>query len=213
MLNLGLPCKGNSQGQPNRNPASGEFLRKMQDITARAKQCMAAAQQRQKRYYDLKHKFQEYGIGEQVLLSSKNLQLKTAGTPKLWPRWIGPFIVIDRLGEGLSYKLDLPERMSKTHPVFHVGLLQKYMSNGTIQPPPLPELVDDEFEYIVEAVLGHRQVKTGKQHKTGYLVKWLGYGNEHDTFEPAASLANAKQEVQGYWQQQLPESRLVAIAP
>ena len=63
--------------------------------------------------------------------------------------------------------------MSKTHAVFHVGLLQKYMSNGTIQPPPSPELVDNEYEYIVEALLDHRQVKRGKQRKNEYLVKRL----------------------------------------
>ena len=34
VLNLALPYKGNSQGQPTRNPAACEFLRKMQDITA-----------------------------------------------------------------------------------------------------------------------------------------------------------------------------------
>ena len=46
---------------------------------------MTAAQQRQKRYYDLKHKFQELSIGEQVLLASRKLQLTTVGMPKVWP--------------------------------------------------------------------------------------------------------------------------------
>ena len=35
VLTRGLPAKGNSQGQPTKNPASGEFVQKMQSITAR----------------------------------------------------------------------------------------------------------------------------------------------------------------------------------
>ena len=111
VLSLGLPCKGNSQGQPTRNPASSEFLQKMQDITAQGKQSMTAAQQRQKRRFDLNHKCQEYGIGQQVLLSSKICSWKQQA----------------RLSSGLGGQvhplwqtvLVRPTRMSETHPVFH----------------------------------------------------------------------------------------------
>ena len=37
---------------PAVNPASDEFAANMRALTARAKRCMMAAQQRQKRYYD-----------------------------------------------------------------------------------------------------------------------------------------------------------------
>ena len=49
VLTLGLPIngtgrrKGNSLGQPTKNPASGEFVERLQSILARAKQCMLAA--------------------------------------------------------------------------------------------------------------------------------------------------------------------------
>ena len=30
-------------------------------------------------------------------------------------------------------------------------------------------------------------------------MHWLGYGDEHNTFEPADNLTNADEEVQEYW--------------
>ena len=48
--------------------------------------------------------------------------------------------------------------MHQINDVFHVGLLRKYKNNGAIQPPPVPDLIDDEFEYTVDTILGHRVV-------------------------------------------------------
>ena len=45
------------------------------------------------------------------------------------------------------------------------------------------------------------------------MSTWSNGWNEHNTFEPAANLAHAKEEVQEYWQQQLLESRLVVTSP
>lgn len=77
----------------------------------------------------------------------------------------------------------------------------------------MPELIDDEFEYTVDRVLDHREVKRGKQRKIEYLVHWLGYGDEHNTFEPAANLANSQEAVQEYWLKQPPQKRLVTAKP
>ena len=209
VMTVGLPDKEKGKAAATKNPASGEFLHQMQNLLARAQKCICAAQQRQKRYYDMHHKFQEHGIGEQVLLSTKNLNIKTTGTPKLWPRWVGPFTVTDRRG-AVAYQLDLPGNMHQINDVFHVGLLRKYKNNGAIQPPPVLDLINNEFEYTVDTILGHRVVKRGKQRKIEYLVHWLGYGEEHNTFEPAANLINDDEEVQEYWLKQPPQDRLVA---
>ena len=47
---------------------------------------------------------------------------------KLSPRYIGPFSVIERIGD-VSYRLDLPTSMSQIHNVFHVSMLRKYIAN------------------------------------------------------------------------------------
>ena len=161
VMTVRLPEKDRGKAAATKNPALGEYVRKLQSLLARAQKCMCAAQQRQKRCYDMHHKFQEHGIGEQVLLSTKNLHLKTAGTPKLWPRWVGPFTVTDR-GGAVAYQLDLPGNVHQLNDVLHVGLLRKYRNNGAIRPPPVPDLIDDEFEYTDDTILGHRVVNSAR---------------------------------------------------
>ena len=47
---------------------------------------------------------------------------------KLIPRFIGPFEILSRVGE-VAYKLALPPSLSAIHPVFHVSMLRKYISD------------------------------------------------------------------------------------
>ena len=52
----------------------------------------------QAKYYDKKHRDVGYKVGDLVLLSTRNLKLK--GTPrKLQKRFVGPFRVIEAIGE------------------------------------------------------------------------------------------------------------------
>nr|GFC55631.1 hypothetical protein [Tanacetum cinerariifolium] len=44
---------------------------------------------------------------------------------KLRPRFIGPFEILERIGE-VSYRLALPPQLSYVHDVFHVSLLRGY---------------------------------------------------------------------------------------
>ena len=47
---------------------------------------------------------------------------------KLSPRFIGPFEVLDRIGE-VAYRLAMPPSLSAVHNVFHVSMLRKYVSD------------------------------------------------------------------------------------
>jgi len=55
----------------------------MQQTLAKAKRCMLDAQQRQKHYYDGRHKPSDFLVGILVLLATKFLNLRTGGTKKL----------------------------------------------------------------------------------------------------------------------------------
>ena len=98
-----------------------------------------------------------------------------------------------------AYELELPPTM-KMHDVFHVSLLKAYHETGSYQPPPVTILLDGEEEFEVQLVLNDR-VEPNKRSKS-YLVRWTGYGPEHDTWEPECNLQNCTDKIQAYWDEQ-----------
>ena len=44
---------------------------------------------------------------------------------KLLPRFVGPFEILERVGN-VAYRLAIPPSMSSVHDVFHVSMLRKY---------------------------------------------------------------------------------------
>ena len=45
------------------------------------------------------------------------------------PRYIGPFEIVERIGE-VAYQLALPPGLSSVHVVFHISMLKKYHHGG-----------------------------------------------------------------------------------
>ncbi|KAJ9520427.1 hypothetical protein QJQ45_000174 [Haematococcus lacustris] len=125
---------------------------------------------RYKRHADTGLKDVEFEVGAQVLLSTRNLRIKTGKVRKFVPRYVGPFVVEAKINAN-AYKLTLPATMSRLHPVFHVSLLKKYSGSDVgIMPPPV-EWMDETPVYYVERLLDHRYVRAGKAGE--FLVQWL----------------------------------------
>ena len=199
----------------SKNPASAKYSLHMQQTLAKAKRCMLDAQQRQKHYYNGRHKPSDFLVGNLVLLATKFLNLRTGGTRKLWPRWVGPFMITTRIGS-MAYRLELPGSMRSIHNVFHVSLIKEYKSDGRTQPPPAPDIIGDLPEFTVQKILKHRHVVRGRQDSLEFLVSWTGYGDEHNTWEEELNLENAPGLVAAYWRKQpaqVKSSAYAAIRP
>jgi hypothetical protein len=193
MLNFGQQPRtplNQSGGREVRVPQASNFARTLEENPARAKASLLAARSRQKLFAHERRREVELAEGQNVLLSTINFKLAHPGTRKLLPKWVGPFKVVERIGK-VAYKIELPPNL-KMHNVFHVQLLKKYRDNGKVQPPPPPIEIDDSLGYEVQRVLGHREVKRGKQTRKQFLVKWLGYEHEHNTWEPEKHLTHCK---------------------
>lgn len=173
-------------------------------VVAEAKKCLEAAQQRQKAYADQHRRDVDFAVGTEVLLNTKHIKINMKGSSKLLPRWVGPFKVTEKINP-VAYKLELPPNL-KIHPVFHASLLKAYVP-GRVDPPPPPEIVDEEFEWEVESVLAHRDVQVSRKKnrqrtpilKRQYLVKWKGYDASNNTWEPEQHCANCPEKIAEYW--------------
>ena len=49
---------------------------------------------------------------------------------KVSPRFVGPFEILERVGQ-VAYRLAMPLSLSGVHNVFHVSMLQNYVSDTT----------------------------------------------------------------------------------
>jgi hypothetical protein len=141
-----------------------------------AKAALHAAQQRQAFAANRWRREMNIAVGGSVFQSTANIKLKFKGSPKLLPRWIGPFKVLEQINP-VSFRLELPSNLN-VHNVFHISLLKPVSPGTSTVAPPPPTMIDGEMEYEVEQIESHRFVGHGKLQ---FLVKWLGYGVEHNT--------------------------------
>jgi hypothetical protein len=83
---------------------------------------LRVAQSRQKSYADGKRRDVSFQEGDYVYLKVSPIRglrrFKVKG--KLSPRYIGPFQILQRVGE-VAYRLELPEQLSDVHDVFHIS--------------------------------------------------------------------------------------------
>src|SRR5438270_5615934 len=88
---------------------------------------MQATQDRQKKYADPDRREVEYSVDDHVFLrvsSWRGLQ-NASRLGKLAPRYVGPFLIFERIGK-VAYWLALPPQFAQMHNVFHVSTLKPY---------------------------------------------------------------------------------------
>ena len=143
-----------------------------------------------------KKTFTPYTLQQKVWLEATNLKT-THPTTKLAPRRYGPFTITEVISP-VTYRLRIPEHW-KIHNVFHASLLSPYietpMHGPNFEEPP-PELIDDEPEWEVEAILDSRRF--GRKKTLQFRVRWKGYSAAHDSWEPANNV-HAPELVKRYY--------------
>src|SRR5713226_4426361 len=157
-------------------------------------QAITAINQSTKRR-DIPSSFQ---VGTQVWLEGTHLRLPYQAT-KLAPKRYGPFEITREISP-VAYQLRLPIAWN-IHNVFHVSLLSPYRKTDAHRPNysrPPPDLIEGEEEYKVEKVINHRY--TGRARTLQYLIKWVGYPEADNTWEPADQI-HALQLIKAYHRQ------------
>jgi hypothetical protein len=135
----------------------------------------------------------EFSVGEKVWLTTSHIRPAQVANAKLKlnSRFYGPY-VIKKVVSSVAYELKLPPHF-KMHPVVHMSHLKEYDDGSKRFPsrpaytaPPPPEEFSGEEHFHVEAFRNHRvRGRSGKLH---WLVKWSGYGEDHNLWRPAKEL-------------------------
>ena len=169
-------------------PAVDEHITQLQNVHADIKATLRDAIKRAKLNANEHRKAApDFKVGDKVWLSRKGLPTRRP-SDKLDERRIGPFKIIDKINN-VAFKLELPNTL-KTHPVFHVSLLEPHVSNPfpsrKIRTPP-PISVDTPDEFVVDSIL---DVRNRRGHQE-FLIHWLGYPHSDDSWEPFDNLNKA----------------------
>jgi chromodomain-containing protein len=169
-----------------------------------AKDAIALAALAMKEYYDQRHQPKYFKVGDYVNLRlHKGYTVPSAALmkTKIQPQFVGPFEIIERIGT-LAYRLQLPPTW-KIHNVISIAHLEPATAPnkdpyGRIQPPPPPVEVEGEEEFEIERLLRKRTIRRGRGSQIQYLVRWKGYGPEHDQWYSEKDLGNAVELIREY---------------
>ena len=155
-----------------------ELVQKTREAVERIRSRMLTAQSRQKSYADKRRRKLEFSVGDKVFLKvspTKDI-MRFGKKGKLSPRFIGPFEILERIGE-VVYMLAPYPNLSGIHNVFHVSMLKKYVSDAShvLKKEPVDLLVDLSYEELPVNVLDKKE--KALRIKTIQLVKllWRNY--------------------------------------
>lgn len=171
---------------------------RMKEITSFVRKEIVLSQELQKKHYDA-HRAQAppLTVGQRVYVDARNIRVLRPSR-KLGRKFIGPFPISEVIRRDV-YRLKLPKHV-RYHPVFHVQRLKPVVPSaipGRIPDPPEPDVVDGAEEYEVEAVLNSRfrPGTRGPHRPVEYFVKWRGYDEGVDAWQPAENLDHASDAV------------------
>ena len=162
-----------------------DLIRDSSEKVSLVRQRLLTAQSRQKSYVDVRCRPLEFEVGDHIFLRvmPKRGVVRIGKRGKLSPRFIGPFEILERMGN-VAYRLALPPSMSGVHEVLHVSMLLEYTpdtahvvdwgqievdTDGTFEEGPV-YIVDSRYQVL--------------RRKTVRLVRvlWRHYGVEDSTW-------------------------------
>ena len=130
-----------------------KFFQDAAEKVASIKRRLETTASRPKSYADPKCRDVELQVSDYVFLKVSSMKgvMRFGKKEKLAPRYIRPFEILERIGM-VAYRLALPLDMSQVHPVFHVSMLRKYISDPSHVLQPQSVEVNDDLTYEEEPV-------------------------------------------------------------
>jgi hypothetical protein len=181
------------QGPAVEVPRAAIRAERLQEMQGMLRDTLEFVRERMRVHYD-KHRVEGPPLeeGDKVFLLTRNLRTKRP-SKKLDFKKIGPFKIAKKISTS-NYELDLPRTMRLRTHVFHISLLEPAPKTAKLETQL--EVDDDEEEFDVENILDSR-ISEGRLQ---YLIKWLDYGPESNSWEPSEFL-NCPEKLQQFHRQ------------
>ena len=180
-------------------PAAQAVFETIKQTTQQAIRNIEKAQQQQSLYANRKRREDKFHVGEQVYLSTQNLNI-ISGVSKLNPKYIGPF-PISKIINPVAVQLALPAHF-KIHNSFHVSKIKRAKATNEFpdrpiieKPPPTIQADNDqESEWEIERIIDKRK----SRGRIEYLVKWKGYDTHDNQWLTVSQLVNAREVIRDF---------------
>ncbi len=162
-----------------------------------------------KHYYDSKHRWEEFEVGDQIWFYMGTVyRLKGRTNKREMLRRLKLYPIVRKISL-FVYELDLPTN-NRIYPVIFITYLTRYYTNddlyNRILLPPDPMeygsesdsiLNDDERDgkrWELKRIVDHKN----RRGTVWYLVRWKGYGPKEDSWKKVTALKHVKRLVEEY---------------
>lgn len=182
-----------------RSSTAVDFATRQQHNLQQAKDSLIRARDAQKELYDRQHLPHDFAIGDSVYLDTRDLPITYANNTeersrKLQDRFAGPFEIVAASASPNAWVLNTPGAW-KVHQPFNVSRFKKDTSDTDRQHHP-PAMVHTArgSEYMLEKIVAREK----QGNRWMYKVRWTGYEELDDTWEPLANLDGCKETVEEF---------------
>jgi hypothetical protein len=170
-----------------------EFIEKSTSQIRLIQKRMKAAQDRQKSYADRKRRPLEFKVGDKVFLKVSPTRgvMRFNQKGKLSPRFIGPYEILDRIGE-VAYRLNLPNSLGRVHNVFHISQLKPYIASPDHVLDPETVEMDPSLTFQQQPIriLDTKTRETRTKPVALVKVLWSNHSTEEVTWEAEDDMRN-----------------------
>jgi hypothetical protein len=177
-------------------PSLEDIFANRAEAQEQAKAAMTLAAEHMKWYFDLHKSEVPFKVGDKVLLKGADLKVRT--TLKLAQKNYGPYEIIVQ-PSAVNFRLKLPQSVV-VHPVFHASKFIPFHEDtiaDRIPKQPDPISVEGHEEFEVEQILDSQV----QRRKIQYLVRWAGYDESNETWEPLHNLKHAHRLIKRFHQE------------